>query len=48
MNVRSIRGLNWLEASVSVTIMIENTTPTTVISAAASDDRICLAASASH
>src|SRR5580704_1474925 len=45
MNVRSIRGPNWLEASVSVTIMIENTTPTTVMIAAASDDRICLAAS---
>src|SRR5450756_3156933 len=45
MNVRSIRGPNWVEASVSVTIMTENTTPTTVMSDPASDDRICLAAS---
>jgi len=45
MNVRSIRGPNWLDASVSVTIMTENTTPTTVMIAAASDDRISLAAS---
>ena len=45
MNVRSIRGPNCVDASVSVTIMTENTTPTTVMSAPASDDRICLAAS---
>src|ERR1035441_10576946 len=31
MKLRSIRGPNWVEASVSVTIVIENTTPTTVI-----------------
>ena len=45
MNVRSIRGPNCCEASVSVTIMTEKTTPTTVMSAPASAARICLAAS---
>ena len=45
MNVRSIRGPNWVQASVRVTIMTEKTTPTTVMSDPASDDRICLAAS---
>ena len=46
MKLRSIRGPNWVEASVSVTIMIENTTPTTVITAAASAVRIWREASA--
>ena len=46
MKLRSIRGPNCVEASVSVTIMIENTTPTTVMTAAASAVRICRAASA--
>jgi hypothetical protein len=46
MKFRSIRGPNCVEASVSVTIVIENTTPTTVITAAASAVRICRAASA--
>ena len=46
MKLRSIRGPNWVEASVSVTIMIENTSVTTVITAAAIAVRICLAASA--
>jgi hypothetical protein len=45
MNVRSIRGPNCCDASVSATIMMEKTTPTTVMSAPASDERICLAAS---
>jgi len=45
MNVRSIRGPNCCEASVSVTIMTEKTTPTTVMSAPASAARISLAAS---
>ena len=45
IKVRSIRGPNCCDASVSVTITTEKTTPTTVISAPASDDRICLAAS---
>src|ERR1035438_497756 len=46
MKLRSIRGSNWVEASVSVTIVIENTTPTTVITAAASVVRIWRAPSA--
>ena len=46
MKLRSIRGPNWVEASVRVTRMIENTTPTTVITAAAMAVRICRAASA--
>src|SRR6202035_1802584 len=46
MKLRSIRGPNCVEASVSVTIMIENTTPTTVITAAASAVKIWRAASA--
>ena len=46
MKLRSIRGPNCVEASVSVTIVIENTTPTTVMTAAASVVRICRAASA--
>ena len=45
MNVRSIRGPNCCEASVSVTIMTEKTTPTTVMRAPASAARISLAAS---
>ncbi len=43
---RSIRGPNWVDASVRVTRMIEKTTPTTVMIAAAIVVRICLAASA--
>src|ERR1700722_19621713 len=46
MKFRSIRGPNWVEASVSVTIVIEKTTPTTVITAAARLVRIWRAASA--
>ena len=46
MKLRSIRGPNWVEASVSVTIVIEKTTPTTVITAAASVVTISRAASA--
>ena len=46
MKFRSIRGPNWVEARVSVTIVIENTTPTTVMTAAARVVRICRAASA--
>lgn len=46
LKLRSIRGPNWVEASVSVTIMIEKTTPTTVITAAASAVGIWRAASA--
>ena len=46
MKFRSIRGPNCVDASVSVTRMIENTTPTTVITAAAIEVRICRAASA--
>src|SRR5277367_1647775 len=45
MNVRNIRGPNCCEASVSVTIMTEKTTPTTVMRAPASAARISLAAS---
>ena len=45
MKLRSIRGPNCVEARVSVTIVIENTTPTTVITAAASVVRIWRAAS---
>ena len=40
MKLRSILGPNCVEASVSVTIVIEKTIPTTVITAAASDVRI--------
>ncbi len=46
MKLRSIRGPNWVEARVSVTIVIEKTSVTTVITAAAIAVRICLAASA--
>ena len=45
MKLRSIRGPNCVEASVSVTIVIENTSVTTVMTAAAIAVRICLAAS---
>ncbi len=46
MKLRSIRGPNWVEASVRVTRMMEKTTPTTVMMAAAMVVRICRAASA--
>ncbi len=46
MKLRSMRGPNWVDASVSVTRMIEKTTPTTVMTAAAIAVRICRAASA--
>ena len=46
MKFRSIRGPNWVDARVRVTRMIENTTPTTVMTAAAIAVRICRAASA--
>ena len=46
MKLRSIRGPNCVEARVNVTIVIENTMPTTVITAAANVVRICRAASA--
>ena len=46
MKVRSIRGPNWVETRVSATITMENTTPTTVMIAAAIVVRICRAASA--
>jgi hypothetical protein len=46
MKLRSIRGPNCVDARVSVTIVIEKTTPTTVITAAPSVVRICRAASA--
>ena len=46
MKLRSMRGPNCVEASVSVTIVIENTSPTTVMTAAAIAVRICRAASA--
>ena len=46
MKVRSIRGPNWVETRVSATITMENTTPTTVMMAAAMVVRICRAASA--
>jgi hypothetical protein len=45
MKFRSIRGPNWVEVSVSATITIEKTTPTTVMMAAAIVVRICRAAS---
>ena len=45
-NLRSMRGPNWVEASVSATIVIEKTSPMTVISAAAMPTRIDRAASA--
>ena len=46
MKLRSILGPNCVEASVSVTIVIEKTIPTTVITAAASAVRTVRAASA--
>jgi hypothetical protein len=46
MKLRSMRGPNWVDASVRVTRMMEKTTPTTVITAAAMAVRICRAASA--
>ena len=46
MKFRSIRGPNWVEASVRVTRMMEKTTPTTVMMAAAIVVRTCRAASA--
>ncbi len=46
MKVRSIRGPNWVDTRVSATITMENTTPTTVMMAAAIVVRICRAASA--
>ncbi len=46
MKFRSIRGPNWVDASVRVTRMMEKTTPTTVMMAAAIVVRICRAASA--
>ena len=46
MKLRSIRGPNWVEASVRVSRMMEKTTPTTVMMAAAMVVRICRAASA--
>ena len=46
MKLQSILGPNCVEARVSVTIVIENTIPTTVITAAASVVRISRAASA--
>ena len=46
MKLRSMRGPNCVEASVSVTIVIEKTSVTTVITAAAIAVRICRAASA--
>ena len=46
MKLRSIRGPNCVDARVSVTRMIENTTPTTVMTAAAIAVRICRAPSA--
>ena len=46
MKFRSIRGPNWVDARVKVTRMIEKTTPTTVMTAAASVVRIWRAASA--
>ena len=46
MKLRSILGPNCVEARVSVTIVIENTIPVTVITAAASVVRIWRAASA--
>jgi hypothetical protein len=45
MKLRSIRGPNCVDVSVSATITIENTTPTTVMMAAAIAVRICRAAS---
>ncbi len=46
MKLRSIRGPNCVDARVRVTRMIEKTTPTTVMTAAAIAVRICRAASA--
>ena len=46
MKFRSIRGPNCVDARVRVTRMIENTTPTTVMTAAAIAVRICRVPSA--
>ena len=46
MKLRSMRGPNWVDVRVRATITIENTTPTTVMMAAAIAVRICRAASA--
>ena len=46
MKLRSMRGPNCVEASVSATITIEKTSPTTVMIAAASAVKIWRAASA--
>jgi len=46
MKFRSIRGPNWVDARVSVTRMMEKTTPITVMTAAAIAVRIWRAASA--
>ena len=40
MKLRSIRGPNWVDASVNVTIVMEKTMPTTVITDAAIEVRI--------
>ena len=45
MKLRSIRGPNWVDASCSARIVIEKTTPTTVITAAAMEVRMVRAAS---
>jgi hypothetical protein len=46
MKLRSIRGPSWLAARVRATRITENTTPITVMMAAASAARICREASA--
>ena len=46
-NVRSTRGLNWLDASCSATIVIENVSPATVIREPAITDSTVRAADAS-
>ena len=46
MKLRSIRGPSWFAASVRATRITENTTPITVMIAAASAARICREASA--
>lgn len=45
MKLRSMRGPNWVEARVNARIVIEKTTPTTVMMAAAIAVRTCRAAS---
>ena len=45
MKFRSMRGPNWVDARVKVTRMIENTTPTTVMTAALMAVSICRAPS---